>query len=148
MNPTPDTAAAGNGGRFDPRQAAARLDQTTWQARRTFASGQPLLWMFRAVVALVAFGGFWLSVRGHQDPYSGPSGWAVPVAFVFVAINIVWSTVAIRRAGAGVTGRPSAGSKPGSAPCWWPGSPRTRSRRRCTTAQPTRSGDCIRPARR
>ncbi|MGH3402376.1 MAG: hypothetical protein ACRDRJ_07675 [Streptosporangiaceae bacterium] len=104
MNPTPDTAAAGNGGRFDPRQAAALLDQTTWQARRIFASGRPLLWMFRAVVALVAFGGFWLSVRGHQIPYSGPSGWAVPVAAVFVATNIVWSTVAIKRAGAGVSG--------------------------------------------
>ena len=99
MNPTPDTIAAGNGGRFDARQAAALLDQTTWQARRTFASGLPLLWMFRAVVALVAFGGFWLSVRGHHDPYSGPSGWSVPIAGVLVAINIVWSTVAIRRAG-------------------------------------------------
>jgi hypothetical protein len=104
MNPAPGTAAAGNGGRFDPRQAAALLDQTTWQAGRSFASGLPLLWMYRAVVALVAFGGFWLSVRGHQNPYSGPSGWAVPVAGVLVAINIVWSTVAIRRAGAGVSG--------------------------------------------
>jgi hypothetical protein len=45
MNPTPDTIAAGNG-RFDARQAAALLDQSTWQARRTFASGLPLLWLY------------------------------------------------------------------------------------------------------
>ena len=34
MNPTPDTTTAGNSGNFDPRQAAALLDQTTQQARR------------------------------------------------------------------------------------------------------------------
>ena len=70
MNHTPDTTTAGNGGNFDPQQAAALLDQTTRQARRTFTPGPPLLWVFRAVFVLVAFGGFWLSVRG-QDPYSG-----------------------------------------------------------------------------
>jgi hypothetical protein len=52
---------------------------------------------------LVAFGGFWLSVRG-QHPYSGPSGPALPVAFVLVAINISWSAVLVRRAAAGVSG--------------------------------------------
>ena len=35
MNHTPDTpTSAGNGGNFDPQQAAALLDQTTQQARR------------------------------------------------------------------------------------------------------------------
>ena len=52
---------------------------------------------------LVAFGGFWLSVRG-QDPYSAPSGWVLAVAFVLVAINIGWSASAIKRAGTGVSG--------------------------------------------
>ena len=104
MNHTPDTTTGGNGGSFDPRQAAALLDQTTQQARRTFASGSPLLWVFRAVVVLVAFGGIWLSVRGRQDPYSAPSGTVLAVVFALVAVNAGWSAVAIKRAGAGVSG--------------------------------------------
>jgi hypothetical protein len=103
MNRTPDTTAAGNGGSFDPQQAAALLDQATHQARRTFTPGTPLLWVFRAVVVLVAFGAFWLSARS-RGPYAPPSGWALAVTFVLVAINIGWSTVRIKRAGAGVTG--------------------------------------------
>ena len=44
MNPTPDTSAsAGNGGNFDPRQAAALLDQTTQDARRKLAPSPPWL---------------------------------------------------------------------------------------------------------
>ncbi len=104
MNHTPDTTTTDNGGNFDPQQAADLLDQTTQQARRTFTPLTPLLWVVRAVVALVAFGSFWLSVRG-QDPYTGqPSGWALAVLFVLVAINIGWSAWAIKRAGAGVSG--------------------------------------------
>ena len=104
MNHTPDATTAGNGGSFEPQQAAALLDQATQQARRTFASGPPLLWIFRAVLVLVVFGSIWLSVRGRQDPYSAPSGWVFAVVFVLVAINAGWSAVAIKRAGAGVSG--------------------------------------------
>jgi hypothetical protein len=103
MNHTSDTTAAENGGNFDPQQAADLLDQATRQARRTFTPLTPLLWVFRAVVALVAFGGYWLSVRG-RDPYSAPGGGLLAVIFVLVAINILWSTWAITRAGAGVSG--------------------------------------------
>ncbi len=103
MNHTPGTTTAGNGGNFEPQQAAALLDQATRQARHSFASGSPLLWVFRAVFVLVAFGGYWLSVRGH-DPYSVPSGGLLAVIFVLVAINIGWSTWALKRAGAGVSG--------------------------------------------
>jgi hypothetical protein len=103
MNHTPDPATAENGGDFDPRQAAALLDQATWQARRTFAHPSPQLWAYRAVLVLVAFGGCWLSVRG-QDPYTGPTPAILPVIFVLVAINIGWSVWAVRRAGAGVSG--------------------------------------------
>jgi hypothetical protein len=102
MNHTPGTTA-GNGGSFDPQQAAALLDQATRQARRQLAPGTPALFVFRGVVGLVAFGGLWLSVRG-QDPYTGPSGWAIAVAFALAAINIGWSARAIKRAGAGVSG--------------------------------------------
>jgi hypothetical protein len=92
------------GGGFDPRQAAALLDQTTRQARRQFTPLTPLLCTFRAVIALVVFGGLWLSVRG-QHPYTGHiSGWAIAVAVVLVAINIGWTAWAIGRAGTGISG--------------------------------------------
>jgi hypothetical protein len=103
MNHTPGSAAAENGDDFDPRLAAVMLDQATQQARRTFTPGTPALFAFRAVLALVIGGGFWLSVRG-QKPYSGPTGVVVPVAFALVAINISWSTWLLRRASAGVSG--------------------------------------------
>jgi hypothetical protein len=103
VNHTSDTATAENGGPFDPRQAAELLDQATQDARRKLTSGTPLLYLYRAVFVLVAFGGFWLSAR-HQHPYTGPDGWSLLVAFTGVAINIVWSALLLKRAGAGVTG--------------------------------------------
>jgi len=58
VNPTPDTtASAGNGGNFDPRQAAALLDQTTQQARRKLAPSPPWLLAIRAIAVLAALGG-------------------------------------------------------------------------------------------
>ena len=69
MNDAPDTATtAGNGGTFDPRQAAALLDQTTQQARRQLTPSPPWLLATRAVAVLAALGAIWLSVRG-QHPY-------------------------------------------------------------------------------
>jgi hypothetical protein len=103
VNHTPDTATADNGGNFDPRQAAALLDQATVQARRRFSPGPPLLWIYRAAFVLVAFGGYWRSLRGH-DPYSAPPGGLLAVIYALVAINIGWSTWALKRAGAGVSG--------------------------------------------
>jgi hypothetical protein len=104
MNHMHGTATAGHGGDLDPRQAAALLDQATQQARRQFTPLTPLLFAFRAVVVLVVFGGFWLSVRG-QHPYTGHlSGWAIAVAVVLVGINLVWTIWAIERAGTGVSG--------------------------------------------
>src|SRR5258708_6763610 len=103
MNHAPDTTTADNGGNFDPQQAAALLDQTTQQARRKFQPSPPLLSVLRAVVVLGAFGGVWLSVRG-QHPYNGPSGWAVTVAYVLVALVIGWSASAMKRAAVGVSG--------------------------------------------
>lgn len=106
MNKTGDTSqtvAAGNGGGFGPQQAAALLEQATQQARRKFQPNPPLLNVFRAVVVLAAFGGIWLSVRG-QHPYTGPSGWAIAVAYVLVAVVIGWSASALKRSGTGVTG--------------------------------------------
>ena len=93
MNPTPDTTA-GNGGNFDPREAAALLDQTRRQARRQFEPAQPRLLAIRAVLVLAALGAVWLSVRG-QHPYKGPGGLALLIVAAFVIINFT-ATVAVR----------------------------------------------------
>src|SRR5450432_2579435 len=78
MNPAPDTSTpAGDGGSFDPRQAAALLDQTTAQARRKLAPSPPWLLAARAAAVLAALGAIWLSVRG-QHPYQGPTGADTP----------------------------------------------------------------------
>ena len=103
MNATPDTAA-GHGGTFDPREAAALLDQTSRQARRQFEPAQPWLLAIRAVLVLAALGTVWLFVRG-QHPYKGPGGSALLVVAAFVVINFT-ATMAVRaRATAGVSGR-------------------------------------------
>jgi hypothetical protein len=104
MNHTDDTTAAGNGGTFDPRQAAALLDQTTQQARRKFQPSPPWLLVTRAVMVLAALGAIWLSVRG-QHPYRGPTAADIPVLVAFIVLNFA-ATVAVRRhATAGVSGR-------------------------------------------
>jgi hypothetical protein len=103
MDHIPGTATTQGDG-FDPRQAAALLDQATRQARRAFTPLTPLLFAFRALVGLVIFGGVWLSVRGQQ-PYTGDiSGWAIALAVVLVAINIGATAWVITRAGTGVSG--------------------------------------------
>jgi hypothetical protein len=103
MNPTPDTTA-GNGGTFDPREAAALLEQTRRQARRQFQPDQPWLLAIRAVLVLAALGTVWLSVRG-QHPYKGPGGSALLVVAAFVVINYTATVAVRRRATAGVSGR-------------------------------------------
>jgi hypothetical protein len=105
MNPTPDTTtAAGNGGNFDPRQAAALLDQTTRQARRQLEPAQPWLLVIRAVVVLAVFGAVWLNVRG-QHPYQHPTAAIIPVVIAFTVLNLVATVTVARRATAGVSGK-------------------------------------------
>jgi hypothetical protein len=105
MNPTPDTTtSAGNGGNFDPRQAAALLDQTTQRARRRLAPSPPWLLAARGVGVLIALGAIWLSVRG-QHPYKGPTAADAPILIAFIVLNFA-ATVAVReRALAGIRGR-------------------------------------------
>jgi hypothetical protein len=104
MSGTTTTAATRNDGSLGPQPAAALQGQAIGPGRRTSGPAHPLLWTYRAAFALVAFGGFWLSVRSHHNPYSAPGGWSLTVAFALAAVNIAWSTVVLRRAGAGVTG--------------------------------------------
>ena len=104
MNHTPGAVTAGNGGSFDPKQAAALLDQTTQQARRQLQPAQPWLLIIRAVLVLAAAGAIWLSVRG-QHPYKGPTAADIPILVGFIVINFA-ATVAVRRhATAGISGR-------------------------------------------
>ena len=121
MNHTPDTTAAGNGGNFDPQQAAALLDQTTQQARRKLAPSPPWLLATRAVAVLAALGAIWLSVRG-QHPYKGPTGADIPILVAFIVLNFA-ATVAVReRAMAGVRGKTRL--RPAEIIILgWPGSP-------------------------
>jgi hypothetical protein len=105
MNPAPDTtAAAGDGGSFDPAQAAALLDQTTQQTRRRLEPAPPWLLAIRAVIALAIYGAVWLSVRG-QHPYQHPTAAVIPVLAVLVAVNLAATVAVARRASAGVSGR-------------------------------------------
>src|SRR6266487_5130645 len=105
MNPRPDTTSAGNGGNFDPQQAAALLDQTTQQARRQVEPSPPWMLVIRAVIVLAACGAVWLSVRG-QHPYKGPAAAvAIPVVLAFVVVNFGATVAVAKRATAGVSGR-------------------------------------------
>jgi hypothetical protein len=105
MNHTPDTTtSAGNGGNFDPRQAAALLDQTTQQARRNFAPSPPWLLAARGVGVLAALGAIWLTVRG-QHPYRGPTGADSPILIAFIVLNFAATVGVRRRAMSGVSGR-------------------------------------------
>jgi hypothetical protein len=104
MSPAPDTTTADNGGNFDPRQAAALLDQTTQQTRRHLEPAQPWLLAIRAFIALAIYGAIWLSVRG-QHPYQHPTAAVIPVVVVLVIVNFVATVTVARRATAGVSGR-------------------------------------------
>jgi hypothetical protein len=53
MNHTSDTAA-GNGDTFSPQQAAALLDEATWQARRKLVPNPPWVLVTRGVLVLAA----------------------------------------------------------------------------------------------
>jgi hypothetical protein len=104
MNPIPDTAAAGNGGNFDPRQAAALLDQTTQQARRRLEPAQPWLLVIRGVVVLAVLGAVWLNTRG-QHPYQHPTAALIPAVIAFGVLNLVATVTVARRATAGLSGK-------------------------------------------
>ena len=105
MNSAPDTTStAGDGGNFDPQQAAALLDHTTQQTRRRLEPAQPWLLVIRAVLVLAACGAVWLSVRG-QHPYQHPTSAVIPVVITFGVLNLIATVTVARRATAGVSGR-------------------------------------------
>ena len=88
MNHVSDTATAGNGGDFDPCQAAALLDQVTQRARRTFTplrlypASAPLLIIGLASAAVGAAFRYWplagtslgTAVVAAAAGFGGPAG--------------------------------------------------------------------------
>src|ERR1700716_4314020 len=100
------TTTADDGGEFDPKAAAAILEQTTRRAQRQFEFPSPLLALIQAAALLAGYGAIWLSVRG-QNPYSGPSGAALVELYTFVAVAAVAVGLEARRATAGVSRRSS-----------------------------------------
>jgi hypothetical protein len=102
MNHTSDTAA-GNGDTFSPQQAAALLDEATWEARRKLVPNPPWVLVTRGVLVLAACGAVWLSVRG-QSPYTGPTNADIPILIAFIVLNAALAVGFRRRASAGVRG--------------------------------------------
>lgn len=102
----PELAVPGEGDALDPRDAATLLDQTTRRARRELEPRTPLLLVVGALLALVTYGGMWLSVRG-QVPYTGPSGNALLVLYAFLFAGVVVTGLVARRPISGVGGRSS-----------------------------------------
>jgi hypothetical protein len=107
MNGTHDvssTPPAAGDDHFEPGDAAALLASTRRDARRSFEQRKPLVSLFSAVVVLAVYGTLWLSVR-HQDPYVGPSPAVIGWVYGIVAVSVVASLTAYRRATHGVRGQ-------------------------------------------
>jgi hypothetical protein len=99
---TPTSADADD--ELDPQAAAAILDQAGRQARRSFEPNPPLRTLLAALVALLAYGTLWLSVRG-QHPYAGPTGWGLAIAYALIAVIAGLAGTMANRANHGITGR-------------------------------------------
>jgi hypothetical protein len=102
-NISPASPAAGDDDHFDPSDAADLLVSTRRKARRSLEQTTPLAYLFGAVVMGAAYGALWLSVR-HQDPYVGPSLAVIGWVYGIVAVSVVASATAYRRATRGVHG--------------------------------------------
>ena len=88
---------------LDPHAAAALFEETTRQAQRDFSMQPPLLTAIRAAVALLGYGGLWLSVHG-QHPYTGPNTGAILGLYAGIVIVLVVSVRVLQRASEGVSG--------------------------------------------
>ena len=94
----------GDEGGLDPHGAAQLLMETQRRAERELDFHSPWLSLIAAVVALVAFGAVWLSVRG-QHPYVGPTALGLIGLYLAVLVRMATVVYAHRRAKAGVSGR-------------------------------------------
>ena len=90
--------------RMQPREAARLLTQTQADARRALDFRAPWVSLVAAVVALVAFGIVWLSVR-DQHPFTGPSLASLAAFYGLIALRIATVIYAYAHARTGVSGR-------------------------------------------
>lgn len=100
LSPTP----AADADHFGPADAADLLARTRREARRGFEGLPPLVCLVSAAVVLCVYGLLWLSVR-DQHPYVGPRGAVVGWVYGILAVSVVVSVTAYRRAMRGVDGR-------------------------------------------
>jgi len=107
MDKTDGTEEGGTiegGTSLDPGEAAALLERTTTQARRSFRFPSPPVILIAAATVLGAYGAAWLSVR-DQHPYSGPSLTALAELYGFIALGVVAVAWDANRSRSGVSGR-------------------------------------------
>ena len=93
MDGTPDTngtTTADNGGEFDPREAAALLEQTKREARRQLNLAPPVVTAVMAVVVLAAYTSLWLSAG---SAFAGPVNVWLAMG-IGLCVALVASTVA------------------------------------------------------
>ena len=96
-------AVPGEGGEFDPKEAARILQEATSQAQRSFDLKRPLIWVMGGAATFLAYGALWISVR-DQHPYKGPSLAVITGVYVVVVIAIALSAKMLQRATKGVSG--------------------------------------------
>lgn len=89
---------------MDPRRAAALIEDTERAAHRQLEMHSPLLALVRAGLFFVGFGAIWLSTR-HQHPYVGPTGAALMVLFVAIAVMVLTAVLVVDRRLTGLGGR-------------------------------------------
>src|SRR5664280_1782600 len=102
-----DDSAADDERELSPQQAAQLIEQTSQQAKRQFGYWQsPWLTLAGAAIFLAIYGTLWLSVRGQQ-PYKGPTGWALLTIYSLIIVAAIAFRVVAgpRRARQGVSGR-------------------------------------------
>jgi hypothetical protein len=89
---------------FDSQAAAALLQQTTKDTRRSLEIRAPQLYGAWGVAWLIGLGAMWLSVR-DQHPYTGPSSAGAIVLGALLVGAIVVTIATVGRASRGVHGQ-------------------------------------------
>jgi len=88
---------------MEPDAAAALLQQSRERAHDALAVKQSRLYAAWGIAWLIGLGAMWLSVRG-QHPYRGPSGAAVAILAVLIAVAIAVTMLWVGQATRGVGG--------------------------------------------
>lgn len=90
--------------RFDSLAAAALIQRTTAETRRSLDVRAPVLYAGWGIAWLVGLGAMWVSVRG-QHPYTGPGTFSAILLGVLLVGAVVVTIVSVGRATRGVHGQ-------------------------------------------